>query len=150
MKAAVWLRVVSALAFVQFCAHTVRFITYAPAHGPDEVAVVQAMKSHYFLFAGAPRSYWDFYFGYGLLAAFSCLVEAVLFWLLAGIARSSVALARPIVVLFLLANIAHATLTWTYFFPLPMYFDLAIAILLGVALITAFRAAPGEPAVARS
>jgi len=47
------------------------------------VAVIEAMPSNRFDFASATRSYWDFYFGYGIQAAARCLVEAALFWQLA-------------------------------------------------------------------
>jgi hypothetical protein len=139
MRTAPLLRATAIVAFVQFCAHTARFVSYVPKHGPDEVGVVAVMKSHYFSFSGAARSYWDFYFGYGLMAAFNCLIEAVLLWQLAGIAKSSPARVRPVAGLFLLANVGYAILVLTYFFPLPAYFDMAIATLLGWVLFTASR-----------
>jgi hypothetical protein len=73
-----FLRIGSVVALVQFAAHTLLFVSSAPKHGPEETAVVEAMKAHRFDFMGSMRSYWDFYFGYGLEAAFVCLIEAVL------------------------------------------------------------------------
>ena len=141
MKTATLLRITAILTLAQFCAHATLFLTYVPSHGPDEVSVIQTMQSHYFSFSGSPRSYWDFYFGYGLLSAFNCLLEAVLFWQLAGIAQATPTFIRPVAALFLLANIGYAILVRTYFFPLPSYFDIAIAILLGLVLVTASRGA---------
>jgi hypothetical protein len=139
MKTITLLRITSVVAFVQFCAHTTWFVTYVPQHGPDEINVVQTMHSYYFSFAGSLRSYWDFYFGYGLFSALNCLIEAVLFWQLATIARTVPNLITPIAALFLLANIGYAALVWKYFFPLPGYFDIAIALLLGLTIVSASR-----------
>jgi hypothetical protein len=63
----------------------------------------------------------------------------VLFWQLASIAKSSPAVIKPVAGLFLVANVGYAILVLTYFFPLPAYFDIAIAILLGGVLFTASR-----------
>lgn len=142
MKPAVLLRVAAVLALIQFCAHTAMIVTYVPKHGAEERAVVDAMRSHVFLFSGQPRSYWDFYFGYGLFVAAGCLVGAALFFQLAAIARSQPGLIRPIAGLFLLANIGYVVLTSLYFFLLPGCFDAAIAIALGAAIYTAGKAPP--------
>jgi hypothetical protein len=147
MKTAALLKMASILACVQFCAHTAMFLTYVPRHGPDEVRVVEAMRSHHFLFSGSPRSYWDFYLGYGLLAAFTCLVEAVLFWQLGGVAKTHAVLTRPIIGLFLVANLGYAIWVRLYFFPLPACFDVAIAGVLGWALFITSRTSE-LPAVA--
>src|SRR5213593_3211603 len=100
MKPTVLLRIASVVALVQFAAHTLLFVFSSPKHGPEESAVVEAMKAHRFNFIGSMRSYWDFYFGYGLEAAFFCLLEAVLFWQLGTIAKTAPLVIRPIVVLF--------------------------------------------------
>jgi hypothetical protein len=94
------------------------------------------MKSRAFSFAAAPRTYWDMYFGYGLEAAFVCLVEAVLFWQLAGGSRGDAALVRSIAALFAVANVAHCVMLVRYFaLPLPMVFDVVIAAGLTVAVV---------------
>ena len=139
MNTPVLLRIAAALAFVQFCAHTTMFVTYAPMHGAEETSVVQAMQSHFFSFSGWSRSYWDLYFGYGLFSAFNCLIEAVLFFQLASIAGKNPRIVRMIAGLFLVANIGYATLIYRYFFPLPGYFDIAIALLLGAVIFTASK-----------
>ena len=136
-RAAVLLRIVAVLAFVQFIGHGTLFVRARPTHGPEEVAVVTAMKGTAFRFSAAPRTYWDMYFGYGLEAAFVCLIEAVLFWQLAAIATRDASLVRPIAALFLLANIAHLALLARYFaFIVPMVFDALIGVgLLGVVVV---------------
>jgi hypothetical protein len=69
-----------------------------PTHGPEEAEVVRTMQAHAFTFGSAPRTYRDIHFGYGLEAAFICLVAAVVFWLLAGAASPDAALVRSIAV----------------------------------------------------
>jgi len=131
------LRVAAALALVQGLAHGILFIRARPTHGPTEVAVIEAMKTNSFNFRGAVRSYWDMYFGYGLEAAAACLVEAVLLWMLADIAKTQPALVRPILGVFVVANLGHIALTARYFFYVPIVFDLAIAITLVWAFVRA-------------
>jgi hypothetical protein len=136
MTASLLLRFVSVVALLQFAGHGIMFVRARPTHGPEEVAVVEAMKSRAFSFAAAPRTYWDMYFGYGLEAAFVCLVEAVLFWQLAGGSRGDAALVRSIAALFAVANVAHCVMLVRYFaLPLPMVFDVVIAAGLTVAVV---------------
>ena len=135
MKPVTILRVAAVIALLQFIGHATLLLTYVPKHGAEEIAVVEAMRAHYFSFSGHLHSYWDMYFGYGLMAAINCLFEAVLFWQLAAIAKTSARLVQPAVALFLVANLVYAALVWTYFFPLPGYFDIAIALCLGMALV---------------
>src|SRR5262247_3810557 len=127
MTAALLLRIVAVVALLQFLGHGTLFVLARPTHGPDEVTVVDAMRSHVFTFALAPRSYWDMYYGYGLEAAFVCLVEAALFWLLAGAASGNAGLIRSLAGLFAAANVAHIAMLVRYFaFPVPMVFDALI------------------------
>ena len=135
MSAALLLRLASVVAFLQWGAHTMLFLRSTPKHGPEEVAVVEAMRTHYFAFGGASRSYWDFYFGYGLMAAFVVLVEAVLFWQLAGGAAAARPLVRSVAVLFLVYNVGHALLAGRYFFVTPIIPDILIALVLLAAIV---------------
>jgi len=135
MSAAVAFRVASAVAVLQWAAHTTMFVRATPRHGPEEVAVVETMQSHRFAFAGASRSYWDFYYGYGLMAAFVVLIEAVLFWQLAGAVTDAPRLTRSIAVLFLAFNVGHALLAARYFFVTPIVPDVLIAVCLAAGVI---------------
>lgn len=124
------MRIAAVLAAIQGLAHVVLFASAKPRNGPAEIAVIDAMKAHRF-FAGATRSYWDLYFGYGLIAGGVCLVEAVLLWQLSRIAAGNFALLRPIVALLVGANVGHLLLVARYFmFPIPMAFDVLIGGLL--------------------
>lgn len=130
------LRIAAAVALLQFLGHTVLIVSYVPKHGPEEVAVIEAMKSYHFAFQGFSRSYWEFYFGYALFAAFNSLIESILFWQLAQLVSANPGVrVRPLLTLFLFTNVAYLVLSWKYFFFTPMLFDIAIALCLAVAVI---------------
>jgi hypothetical protein len=133
MKPANLLRATAALTAIQGLAHGTLFLRARPRHGAAELALVEAMKSNRFDFSGLSRSYWDFYFGYGLESAAVCFFEAGQIALLAGMAQAQPRLARPMIALLLAANLGHALLTARYFFYLPVAFDLLVAALLGWA-----------------
>lgn len=136
MKTIVLVRGAAILAALQGLAHAGLFVSAKPRHGDAEIAVITAMKTNRF-FAGG-LGYWDYYFGYGLVAASACLVEAVLLWQIAAIAATQPTLVRPMVGVFVLANLGHALLLARYFkFPLPIAFDLIIASVLVFALLAA-------------
>jgi hypothetical protein len=138
MTSGLLLRIVSVAALLQFIGHGALFVWARPTHGPEEVAVVTAMRAHAFTFALAPRTYWDMYFGYGLEAAFVCLVEAALFWLLARAPAGNGGLVRSVASLFAIANGAHIVMLVRYFtFPLPIVFDAIIGMGLVVAALLA-------------
>jgi hypothetical protein len=136
VNTAIILRGAACLAALQGIAHGALFITARPRHGDAEVSVIAAMKTNRF-FAGG-LTYWDYYFGYGLIAAAVCIVEGVLCWQLATIAETQPFLVRPLLMAFAAANVGHALLLARYFkFPLPIAFDLAIAMVLVLAVVMA-------------
>ena len=139
VTATLLLRLAAAFAALQGIAHGALFVSARPRHGATEVAVIDAMRDNRF-FAGG-LGYWDYYFGYGLIAAAICLVEAVLFWQLADIAATRPILVRPMVALFIIWNLGHAALLTRYFkFPAPIVFDVIIAAVLVAAFIVAATA----------
>jgi len=136
VKPATILRTASILALLQYVAHALLFLSATPAHGPDERAVIAAMQSHRFGVAGFARSYWDFYFGYGLLSILCGVIEVVVLWQVATQTKRDPRGARPLVWCFMLANVAHAILVWRYFALLaPVIFDVVIAVCLGWTLV---------------
>ena len=132
------LRLAAGLALVQGLAHGSLLLSYRPSHGPDEVALVQSMQATAFDFGGfQPHSYWEMYIGYGLFAALTCVIEALLFWQLARVAATIPARVRPLAAVFIVANLGYAALMARYFFWMPLMFDLLVASLLGLAIIAA-------------
>jgi hypothetical protein len=140
VSAAFLLRVASVLTLLHCIGHTIGgvFSVDAPP-STKEGAVVGAMKSNQFDVMGATRSFWDFFIGYGLTISVSELLQAVVFWQLAGLAKTDSRRMRPIIAAFLLANLGFAILAWKYFFLPPLLGDLLIAIALALAWFTAGR-----------
>jgi len=95
------------------------------------------MQGNRFNFGGARRSYWDFYFGYALIAAVICLVEAAVFWQLAGAGTADPGLVRSLVAIFIALNVVHALLASRYFFITPIVADVLVTACLVVACLNA-------------
>lgn len=129
------LRLASILAALQYLAHAALFLSAKPTHGAAEAAVIDTMKNFRFDFSGFSRSYWDFYFGYGLLAILWGLVEIILLWQLSSLAANDSSRVMRSVALLLLANVAHAILAWRYFFPAPVAGDVVVAVCLVWAVV---------------
>jgi hypothetical protein len=130
-----FLRIAAGLALVQGVGHAAAVVRWAPVRGAREAAVVDAMKSQSFAFQGLVRSYWDFFFGYGLVTAFNCLVEAAVLWQVSRLVNLSDRSATTMMVaIFLIANLTHGYLSWRYFFFTPVIFDGAIVLCLMAAL----------------
>jgi hypothetical protein len=133
-----WLRIGAVLAFFEGLAHTALFLTYVPSHGPEEAAVVAAMRSHLFRFGGALHSYWDFYTGYGLFVTAGVLIEGFLLWEMAALATRNAKQLRGICVVFVCGEAAYAGLIWKFFsFPIPLTTHILIAVCVFSALISA-------------
>jgi len=131
------LRVSSILSLVAGFGHTFLFLTYKPSHGPQEIAVVDAMKSASFHFGWpASHSYWELYFGYGLFVAISCFVEAGVLWQLANLAGRDSSSVKGMAAIFFLGEAGYAVLMFKFFFLIPIVVHTALAILLATAFAT--------------
>jgi hypothetical protein len=140
ISTAFFLRVASVLTVLHCIGHTIGgvFGVDAPP-GTKEGAVVEAMKSNQFEVMGAIRSFWDFFIGFGLTISVSSLVQAVVFWQLAGLAKTEPRRIRPIIAAFLFANLGFAVLAWRYFFIPPLVGAVLTTIVLALACLQAGR-----------
>lgn len=116
--------------------HTARVLS-SPMHGPEEIAVIQTMKSHFFDVFGSTRSYWDFLLGYRLYLTTGLLVQAVLFWQLSTLARTNPDRTKSVVGLFFFNCVVMAVLSWRYFFIGPALIQFLVAACLALAFTTA-------------
>ena len=144
MKTSTLLRIAAVLMFLYFAGHTAG-APWTPGEGASDMAVVNAMKGHQFPVVGVERSYWDFYFGFGLIISVMQLFQAVLLWQLGALAKTDATRLRPIIAVFCASLFANAALSWVYFFPIPVVFAALIAICLLAAFFTANRAATISP-----
>jgi hypothetical protein len=109
------------------------------------MTVIEAMKSHRFDVLGAHRTYWDFYFGFGVMISVYLLVQAVVLWQLASLAKRGTQV-RSIVASFLVAFAINAILVWKYFFTIPAIMVMVIALCLLLALLTEGKPRPAGAA----
>jgi hypothetical protein len=121
------LRVAAAVATLQAAAHLTLFLRSQPRPGSPAWPLTEMMRAQS---APGHTDYWAMYFGYGLLSALTALFVAALIWLAASFDGRSRSLARGLVLIVLGAIIVHAVLIARYFFPVPLYFDVAVAALL--------------------
>jgi hypothetical protein len=140
-KSWIWLRIAAIITFLYAAGHT-SGMPWTPATGPNEAPLLVAMKTTHFDAMGAQRSYWDFYFGFGVTVSLFMFVQACVLWQLATLERRQPGLTRPIIATFCIAFIATACLVWKYFFVIPLVMALAIALCFGAA----FYLSPRPPA----
>lgn len=122
-----------ALMVIQYVAHTFLFLSGKPSHGSEEIHLVDTMKSMHWSFGGFNRSYWDFYFGYGLIAIVLGAAEIATCFYMLIISRSGTNV-RPLIALWIGVNVVHAVIMLNYFFLLPVIFDGLVSL----ALLGAF------------
>lgn len=140
MRTPLYLRIASVLAIVHALLHTIGGVLSKPSHGAPEIAVIEAMKSRSFNVMGSMRTYWDFFYGYGWLLGLALLVEGILFWQLATIAKTNAAPIRPIIMLFCLNFVVTTVIAWKYFFIAPAVTEILIAAFLAAAYFAASSA----------
>ena len=137
MRAAVWLRVASVLAFVHAALHTVGGVFGKVAPGAEQTAV-DAMKGNVFLAMGVTRTMWDFYRGMGLAVTIFLTLAAVVLWQMAVLAKTEIfPVVRPVLGAFVLGFLLMAVVSWEYFFAGPLVAELLIAACVGMAMIPA-------------
>ena len=141
-RARVALRTTAVIAGIQGIGHAALFLSARPTHGPAEVAIISAMRSQSFNFGGfGPHSYWDMYFGYGLLAVVFALFIAAILWILADFRSETHCVRRGVVVVGLTVA-AHAIIVVRYFFLVPFVFDVAVIAGLVITLLLSARKIP--------
>lgn len=138
MKAVIWLRVAAGLALLHDVMHTIGGVFGSAAPGAQQAAVT-AMKLNRFVAMGVSRTYWDYFFGYGLFVTVYFAVQMVVLWQLGTIVKTHAALARPVIAALCLSNVATAVIAGKYFFAGPMVMELVMAGCLGVAWVLAGR-----------
>ena len=136
MKPTIFLRIAAIITLLYFAGHT-SGIPWTPDTGPEAMPVIDAMKSHSFDLIGSMRTYWDFYFGFGVTISLFLLVLAVMLWQLGSMAKTDALRIRGLVASFLVLFIINTVLAWKYFFVIPLVTSAAITICLALAFITA-------------
>ncbi len=106
----------------------------------DTNPVFKAMKIVHFETTGVSRSYLDFYMGLGWSLSIFMLMETILLWQLASLARTEPARLRPIIAVIALATAASAIIAWRFILPIPALFSVVLVIPLALAYVNARQA----------
>ena len=134
MKAAIWLRVASVLTLLHGVLHEVNDFFGKPEPGP-QTAAISAMKLNSFVLMGESRTFWDFYRGFSYLGGISLIVEAIVFWQLASLARRNTPGLWPVIATFAFSFVATSLIAYKFLIPPPAIMELVIAACLGAAAI---------------
>src|SRR5215471_2039929 len=104
------LRIASVISLVFTAGHTFGGLQKWSPMGENEV--LKAMTAVRFDTMGANRSYLDFFMGFGWSISVLMLLQTVLLWQLASLARSEPARVRPMIAAFALATLAGGVIAW--------------------------------------
>ena len=125
MKPHVLLRIAAVVALLLAAGHTAG-APWTPSKGMAEAGLLQLMKSLHFDVMGTSRTYFDFYFGFGVSISVYLFTQAIILWQVAGLAKSNAKIVRPIVATMFLSYIAGGVVTVMYFFAAPIVFSAVV------------------------
>jgi hypothetical protein len=135
MTTAVLLRISGVISLLFAIGHSLGGIKRWSPMGENEV--FKAMETVRFDTMGVNRSYLDFFLGFGWSLSVAMLLQSVLLWQLASLARSNAAQVKPMIAVFALATLASGTIAWLFIFPVPALFSAALLIVLVAAYVRA-------------
>ena len=141
MKVTLLLRIASVISLVFTAGHSAGGLQKWSPMGENDV--LKAMTDIRFDTMGANRSYLDFFMGFGWSITVAMLLQTILLWQLAALARSDPARTRPMIAVFALATAASGVIAWRFILPIPALFSGALLIVLVGAYIAA-RERPKE------
>jgi len=135
MKTTLFLRIASVISLIFTLGHTAGGLRKWSPMGDNEV--LRAMTAVRFDTMGANRSYLDFYMGFGWSIAVAMIMQTVLLWQMASIARTDPASVRPMIAVIALATVASGVIAWRFIFPVPALFSSVLLIPLAGAFVVA-------------
>ena len=112
---------------------------WTSAHVGRQVNLVDQMRTIPFEFIGERSTYWNLYFGWGLLVGVLLFTLAITLWLLARLAYFDARGVGAISGTFSAASAVGAYLSIHYFYVPPFLFFLVIAALLATAAVQLLR-----------
>jgi hypothetical protein len=130
-----FLRIASAISLIFTLGHTLGGLRKWSPMGDNEV--LRAMTAVRFDTMGANRSYLDFFMGFGWSISVAMVMQTVLLWQMASLARTNPASMRPMIAVIGLATVASGVIAWRFIFPVPALFSTALVIALAAAYVVA-------------
>lgn len=138
MKAIVLYRIAAVVLILFAAGHTLGFRKVDPRWGIDNI--VNSMQIARFTVNGMPRTYWDFYVGFGLFVSVLLVFAALVCWQFGGLDPAMLR-RMPVLTWGLPACfLANTYLCWRYFFFAPLLSSIVLTILLVLAAWFAARA----------
>lgn len=125
------LRIASVISLLFTAGHTLGGLQKWSPMGENEV--LKAMTAVHFETMGASRSYLDFFMGFGWILSVTMLMQTVLLWQMASLARTNAALVRPMVAVIALATLVSGLIAWRFIFPVPALFSAVLLVVLVAA-----------------
>ena len=135
MTTTLWLRIAAVVSLLFTAGHTMGGLKRWSPMGDNPV--LQAMSTVRFETMGASRSYLDFYLGFGWSLSVAMLMQSVLLWQMASLARTDAAAVRPLIAVVALATVAGGVIAWRFIFPVPALFSAVLVSCLAVAFAVA-------------
>ena len=133
MTTTLWLRISAVVSLLFTAGHTMGGLSRWSPMGDN--AVLQAMSTVRFETMGASRTYLDFFMGFGWSISVAMLMQTILLWQLASLARTDAVPVRPLIAVFALATAASGVIAWHFIFPLPALFSVVLVVCLIVAFV---------------
>lgn len=99
--------------------------------------VLKAMTAVHFDTMGVNRSYLNFFMGFGWSISALVLLQTVLLWQIASLARSDPARVRPMIAAIAVATLVTGIIAWRFIFPIAALFSGALMIVLASAYVLA-------------
>jgi len=99
--------------------------------------VFASMTSQHFPVDGGSRSYLDLYLGLGWSTQVFLVLQTVILWMMASLARSDPARVRPMIGAFAIATGIGGLVTWRFILLVPAIFSLVLFIPLALAFVAA-------------
>jgi len=129
------LRIAAVISLIFTAGHTMGGLKRWSPMGDNPV--LKSMTDVRFDAMGVNRSYFDFFMGFGWSISVFMLMQTILLWQLASLATTEAPRLRPIIAVMALATVASGVIAWRFIFPVPALFSLVLALVLGLAYISA-------------
>jgi hypothetical protein len=133
MKRSTWLRISAVVTLLWATGHTLGF-PWTPVHNADADAVVGGMRAIKLSVEGTSRTYWDFYQGFGLSITGFLVVQAVILWQLASLAREGARDVRAVTAALFIGSLFNGAIVVRYFFVAPLILVATLVVCLAIAL----------------
>ncbi len=135
MSTTLLLRIAAVISLLFTAGHTMGGLKKWSPMGDNPV--LKAMTDVRFETMGVNRSYLDFFMGFGWSISVAMLLQTILLWQLAALARTDAANVRPMIAVFALAQLASGIIAWRFIFPMPAMFCFVLVAVLVAAFMVA-------------